>query len=50
MLHRSHEGNMIVARGCVCVCKIEIEGDALVCANLFQTSGKAAPQSQAKCR
>lgn len=37
MLHRPHEGNVIAACGRVkraCVCKTEIEGEAVECANL----------------
>lgn len=48
MLHRPHESNAMA--GCVCVCKTEIEGDAVVCANFVPTSGKAALDCQAKCR
>lgn len=35
MLHKPHEGNVIAARGRVCVCKTELEGDAVVCVQIF---------------
>lgn len=50
MLHGPHEGNVIAACGRVCVCNAEIEGDAVVCANLLRTSGKAVSECQTKRR